>query len=133
MSEEKSDLNLLLRLALRILSCIGIGVVVNIGLLVLIVFWCSTFFPVVSMQSEIFVWTFIFIGIFLGTCLAGHLSRTFERSIITTAVLTVVQGFIGFWIAGVVAGIITIIVTIFGGLIGGGLVDYLQEKLRKSK
>ena len=130
MNEEKSQSHLFLRLILRYVACIGIGLATSLGLFWIFIWWCIQLFPLISSQSQTFILIFINLALFLGACLAGYLSLTLKRSIVTTSVIAIILGilFVGF-ISGIVLGIINIICIVLGGLIGGGLLQYLRDKL----
>lgn len=128
MNEEKSKLNLYLRLVMRIIASVGFGILTCIICLWIFVFWCIIFFPSVSLQSPAFILIFINIAGFLGAYLGGYLSLTFKRSIITVTCIATILGILFIIIGGALQGVINIITITLGGLLGGGLLNYVKKK-----
>jgi hypothetical protein len=126
MSKEKSKLEMYARLILRIIASTGIGLLASIIFFWFFLFWCLTFIPIVSLQSQWIIFIFTDLAFFFGTYLGGYLSLTLKRSIITTTCSAIVLGIFLIFLNGLI-GIIGIIFIICGGLLGGGLLKYLKK------
>ncbi|MBD3230196.1 MAG: hypothetical protein GF329_18605 [Candidatus Lokiarchaeota archaeon] len=124
MNKKLKKVESYLRIILRLITCVSIGFLANIVLGVLFLFWCTTFFPIISNQYTIFPWIFINLALFLGTFLAGSLSHSLKRSIIVTISISIPIGLVLIFLFGIMVGISNIICLIIGGIL-----YHLIEKL----
>ena len=109
--KKLSKFQMILRLILRILACVGIGLLSNVVLGIIFFLWCTTFFGVLSYQTgQVFTFIILNLAYFTGTFIAGWLSNSFKRSIITTTPIAALLGTIFILVSGPVFGIINIIV-----------------------
>ena len=121
MSEEKTKIELSVRLILRMFACIAIGLGATLAFVLIFFIFSITFLPGLSGTNFICTLIFINLAFFAGSCIGGYLSLSVKRSIVPSAVIAGLLGGVFIFTMGVLYGIINIVCIVAGGLFGGYL------------